>query len=67
MKKFHSDYCLVVGDVTSTMACSIIAKNFGMKVFHIEAGLRSWDLSMPEEVNRILTDSITDYFLLHQE
>ena len=62
LNKFCSDYCLVVGDVTSTMACSIVAKNFGMKVAHVEAGLRSGDMSMPEEINRILTDSITDYY-----
>ncbi len=57
-----SDCCMVVGDVTSTMACSIVAKNFGIKVAHVEAGLRSRDMKMPEEINRILTDSITDYY-----
>jgi UDP-N-acetylglucosamine 2-epimerase (non-hydrolysing) len=57
-----SDYCLVVGDVTSTMACSIVAKKFNLKVIHVEAGIRSGDLTMPEEINRIITDSITDYF-----
>ena len=57
-----SDFCIVVGDVTSTMACAIVAKNFGVKVAHIEAGLRSRDMSMPEEINRILTDSITDFY-----
>jgi UDP-N-acetylglucosamine 2-epimerase (non-hydrolysing) len=56
------DLCLVVGDVTSTMACSIVAKKFNIKVAHVEAGIRSGDLSMPEEINRIVTDSITDYF-----
>lgn len=54
--------CLVVGDVNSTVACAIVAKKMMVKVAHVEAGLRSGDLSMPEEVNRILTDSITDYF-----
>jgi UDP-N-acetylglucosamine 2-epimerase (non-hydrolysing) len=54
--------CLVVGDVTSTMACAIVAKKQHMKVAHVEAGIRSNDLSMPEEINRLVTDSITDYF-----
>jgi UDP-N-acetylglucosamine 2-epimerase (non-hydrolysing) len=57
-----ADLCLVVGDVTSTMACSIVAKKEGMNVAHVEAGIRSHDLSMPEEINRMVTDSITDYF-----
>ena len=53
---------LVVGDVTSTMACAIVAKKKLTKVMHVEAGIRSFDLSMPEEINRMVTDSITDYF-----
>lgn len=53
---------LVVGDVTSTMACSIAAKKLQIEVAHVEAGIRSHDLTMPEEINRMLTDSITDYF-----
>jgi UDP-N-acetylglucosamine 2-epimerase (non-hydrolysing) len=57
-----TDLVMVVGDVTSTMACSIAAKKLGVKVAHVEAGIRSWDRSMPEEINRMLTDSITDYF-----
>jgi UDP-N-acetylglucosamine 2-epimerase (non-hydrolysing) len=57
-----SNVCIVVGDVTSTMACSISAKKLGVKVAHVEAGIRSFDLSMPEEINRMVTDSITDYF-----
>jgi UDP-N-acetylglucosamine 2-epimerase (non-hydrolysing) len=56
------DLTLVVGDVTSTMACSIAAKKMNIKVAHVEAGIRSFDLSMPEEINRMVTDSITDYF-----
>lgn len=56
------DLVLVVGDVTSTLACSIVAKKLNTKVGHIEAGIRSGDLTMPEEINRIVTDSITDYF-----
>lgn len=62
-----SDLCLVVGDVTSTMACSIVAKKQGMRVAHVEAGIRSRDLSMPEEINRIVTDSLTDYFFTTSE
>jgi UDP-N-acetylglucosamine 2-epimerase (non-hydrolysing) len=57
-----ANLCLVVGDVTSTMACSIVAKKQKIKVAHVEAGIRSHDLSMPEEINRMVTDSITDYF-----
>ena len=56
------DLVLVVGDVNSTMACAIVAKKMGIKVAHVEAGIRSSDWSMPEEVNRVVTDSITDYF-----
>src|SRR5690606_4636753 len=57
-----TDLVIVVGDVTSTMACSIVAKKANVKVAHIEAGIRSFDLTMPEEINRMVTDSITDYF-----
>lgn len=55
------DLVLVVGDVTSTMACSIVAKKLNTKVAHVEAGIRSWDLMMPEEINRMVTDSLADY------
>lgn len=55
------DIVLVVGDVTSTMACSIVAKKLNTRVAHVEAGIRSWDLSMPEEINRMVTDSLADY------
>lgn len=54
--------CLVVGDVTSTMACAITAQKLGVPVAHVEAGIRSGDWSMPEEINRMVTDSITNYF-----
>ena len=58
-----ADLVLVVGDVTSTMACAIVAKKKNnTKVAHVEAGIRSGDWTMPEEINRIVTDSITDYF-----
>jgi UDP-N-acetylglucosamine 2-epimerase (non-hydrolysing) len=63
----RSDICLVVGDVNSTMACAIVAKNKNIKVAHVEAGIRSFDLMMPEEINRIVTDSITDYFFTTSE
>jgi UDP-N-acetylglucosamine 2-epimerase (non-hydrolysing) len=56
------DLVLVVGDVNSTMACAIVAKKLNLKVAHVEAGIRSGDMTMPEEINRIVTDSITDYF-----
>lgn len=57
-----TDLVLVVGDVTSTMACAITAQKEHVKVAHVEAGIRSGDWSMPEEINRLLTDSITNYF-----
>jgi UDP-N-acetylglucosamine 2-epimerase (non-hydrolysing) len=62
-----SDLCIVVGDVTSTMACSIVAKKLNIKVAHVEAGIRSGDLTMPEEINRMVTDSISDYFFTTSE
>jgi UDP-N-acetylglucosamine 2-epimerase (non-hydrolysing) len=55
---------LVVGDVNSTLACSIVARKLGISVAHVEAGLRSGDLRMPEEINRIVTDSISDLFFV---
>lgn len=56
------DVCVVVGDVTSTMACAIAASKMLVPVAHVEAGIRSWDWTMPEEVNRVVTDSVTRYF-----
>ncbi len=54
------DYVLVVGDVNSTIACGLVAVKLGIKLIHVEAGLRSGDRTMPEEINRLLTDSISD-------
>jgi len=65
--KEPADWCLVVGDVTSTMACSIAAKKLNMGVIHVEGGIRSNDITMPEEINRMVTDSITDVFYTTSE
>jgi UDP-N-acetylglucosamine 2-epimerase (non-hydrolysing) len=62
LMEFACDLVMVVGDVTSTMACTIVAKKEGVMVAHVEAGIRSGDMRMPEEINRIVTDSLTDYF-----
>jgi UDP-N-acetylglucosamine 2-epimerase (non-hydrolysing) len=61
------DLTLVVGDVTSTMACAITAQKMHVKVAHVEAGIRSGDWTMPEEINRLVTDSITNYFFTTTE
>lgn len=61
------DLVLVVGDVTSTLACSIVAKKLHIRVAHVEGGIRSGDITMPEEINRLVTDSITDYFFTTSE
>jgi UDP-N-acetylglucosamine 2-epimerase (non-hydrolysing) len=65
--KDKSDFCLVVGDVTSTMACAIVAKKLLVKVIHVEGGIRSNDETMPEEINRMVTDAITDIFYTTSE
>ena len=67
LMKNPTDLVVVVGDVTSTMACSITAKKLNTKVAHIEAGIRSWDLTMPEEINRIVTDALADYYFTTTE
>jgi len=59
--KHKADIIIVVGDVNSTIACTLVAAKLGIKTAHVEAGLRSFDRTMPEEINRILTDSISDY------
>jgi UDP-N-acetylglucosamine 2-epimerase (non-hydrolysing) len=73
MKRFetvvleHSpDLVLVVGDVNSTIACALVAAHMGVKVAHVEAGLRSYDRQMPEEINRVLTDAISDYLFVSE-
>jgi len=67
LRQQRSNLCLVVGDVTSTMACSIVARKMLIDVAHVEAGIRSGDWSMPEEINRIVTDSLTNYFFTTSE
>jgi UDP-N-acetylglucosamine 2-epimerase (non-hydrolysing) len=62
-----STMCLVVGDVTSTMACAIAAQKLSIPVAHVEAGIRSGDWTMPEEINRLVTDSITNVFFTTSE
>ena len=63
----RSALCLVVGDVTSTMACAIVAQKLWVPVAHVEAGIRSGDWSMPEEINRMVTDAITNWFFTTSE
>lgn len=61
------DLVVVAGDVNSTIACSLVAVKMHIKVAHVEAGLRSWDRGMPEEINRILTDTISDLLFVTED
>ena len=61
------DLVIVVGDVTSTIACTFAAVQMQIPVAHVEAGLRSFDREMPEEINRILTDSVSDFLFVTEE
>jgi UDP-N-acetylglucosamine 2-epimerase (non-hydrolysing) len=65
--KENPDLVMVVGDVNSTLACSVTAKKLRISVAHVEAGLRSFDLTMPEEINRMVTDVISDWFFVTEE
>jgi UDP-N-acetylglucosamine 2-epimerase (non-hydrolysing) len=67
LSQHRPDVVLVVGDVTSTMACAIAAKKLCIDVAHVEAGIRSGDRTMPEEINRMVTDAISDHFFTTTE
>jgi UDP-N-acetylglucosamine 2-epimerase (non-hydrolysing) len=64
---FKPDYVLVVGDVNSTIACGLVSVKLGVKLIHVEAGLRSFDRTMPEEINRVLTDQLSDLLFVTEQ
>src|SRR5258708_1989102 len=67
LKGFPPDWVMVVGDVNSSVACTLVAAKLGIKVAHVEAGLRSFDRTMPEEINRLVTDALADLLLTPSE
>lgn len=67
VQSYKPDLMVVVGDVNSTLAAALVANKMGVRLAHVESGLRSYDRSMPEEINRILTDSITDIFFVTEK
>ncbi len=67
IKEHRPDIVIVPGDVNSTFACAFVANRYGIPVAHIESGLRSFDMTMPEEVNRILVDAIADLYFVTEE
>ena len=67
LMKYEPDWCFVVGDVNSTLACALVCSKLGVKIGHVEAGLRSDDRTMPEEINRIVTDHVSDLLFTHSK